>query len=111
MNTITITGRLTHDPDQRTVTVEGDERTVTTLPVAVNGTHRSDDPVYIDVVCWGRTAEACGTHLRKGRLVGVTGRIDLSRWTDESGSRHQRHRIVASEVDFLDRPADVGADQ
>ena len=111
MNTITVTGRLTHDPDQRNVTVEGDERTVTTLPVAVNGTRRDDDPVYVDVVCWGRTAEACATHLRKGRLVGVTGRLDLSRWTDESGVRHQRHRIVAAEVDFLDRPTEHGADQ
>lgn len=111
MNTITVTARLTHDPDQRTVAVDGDERTVTTLQVAINGNHRSDDPVYIDVVCWGRTAEACGTHLRKGRLVGVTGRIDLSRWTDESGARHQRHRIVANDVQFLDRPTDDGADQ
>lgn len=111
MNTITVTGRLTHDPDQRSVTVEGDERTVTTLPVAVNGTRRGEDPVYVDVVCWGRTAEACGTHLRKGRLVGVSGRLDLSRWTDEAGVRHQRHRIVAAEVDFLDRPVEDGAGQ
>lgn len=104
MNTITVTGRLTHDPDQRTVTVGEEERSVTTLPIALDEHRRTDSPVFIDVVCWDRSAEACATHLRKGRHVAVTGRLDLSRWTDEAGGRHQRHRIVAAEVDFLDRP-------
>lgn len=104
MNTITVTGRLTHDPDQRTVTVGEDERSVTTLPIALDEHRRTDAPCFVDVVCWGGVAEACATHLRKGRHVAVTGRLDLSRWTDDAGARHQRHRIVAAEVDFLDRP-------
>lgn len=105
MNTITVTGRLTHDPDQRTVAVgDDDERSVTTLPIALDEHRRNDAPCFIDVVCWGGVADACATHLRKGRHVAVTGRLDLSRWTDEAGTRHQRHRIVAAEVDFLDRP-------
>ena len=104
MNTITVTGRLTHDPDRRTVTVGDDERSVTTLPLALDDHRRTDAPCFIDAVCWGGVAEACASHLRKGRHVAVTGRLDLSRWTDEAGVRHQRHRIVATEVDFLDRP-------
>lgn len=107
MNTITITGRLTHDPDQRTVTVGEDERSVTTLPVALDDHRRTDAPCFIDVVCWGSVAEACAMHLRKGRHIAVTGRLDLSRWTDDEANRHQRHRIVATEVDFLDRPEQV----
>lgn len=106
MNTITVTGRLIHDPAQRTVTVGEDDRSVTTIPIALDDHRRNGSPVFIDVVCWGGVAEACAAHLRKGRHVAVTGRLDLSRWTDESGGRHQRHRIVAAEVDFLD-PSDA----
>lgn len=104
MNTITITGRLTLDPVRRIVVIDGENRTVTTLAVAVDDHHR-DDPCFIDVVVWGRSAEACATHLHKGRKVAVAGRLDLSRWTSEDGTKHQRHQIVAAEVEFLDRPA------
>lgn len=104
MNIITLTGRVTHDPDQRTVSVSGDERSVTTLPIALDEHRRTEAACFIDVVCWGGVADACATHLRKGRHVAVTGRLDLSRWTDEAGARHQRHRVVAADVDFLDRP-------
>jgi single-strand DNA-binding protein len=105
MNTITVTGRLTHDPVRRSVTVEAEERTVVTLAVAVDAHRRSDDTCFIDVIVWGRPGEACAAHLHKGRQLAITGRLELSRWTAEDGTRHQRHRIVAAEVEFLDRPA------
>lgn len=105
MNTITVTGRLTHDPARRTVAVEGEDRTVVTLSLAIDNHRREDDTCFVDVVVWGRTAEACATHLHKGRQIGVTGRLELSRWTTDDGTRHQRHRIAASEVEFLARPA------
>lgn len=105
MNTITVTGRLTHEPTKRTVTVDGEERTVVTLSLAVDNHRRDDDTCFVDIVVWGRSAEACATHLRKGRQIAVTGRLELSRWTSDDGVRHQRHRIAASEVEFLARPA------
>ena len=76
-----------------------------TLGFAVDSGRRTDEPCFIDVVVWGGSGEACATHLRKGRQVGVTGRLELARWTDDDGAKHQRHRIVAAEVEFLDRPS------
>ena len=105
MNVITLVGRLTTDPDTRTVTVAGDERTVTTLALAVPAAgDRAADPVYIDVTVWGATAQACSAHLRRGRRVAVTGRLDLARWTAEDGTARRAHRVVAHQIDFLDGP-------
>ena len=57
MNTITVTGRLTHDPDRRTVTVGDDERSVTTLPLALDD-HRPLDLTLRPVGPAGGQADA-----------------------------------------------------
>jgi single-strand DNA-binding protein len=107
MNVVTLIGRLTADPDARTVTVSGEERTVTTLGLAVPHDRDPDgEPVYVDVTVWGRPARACATWLRRGRRVAVTGRLDLTRWTGENGTARRAHRVVATSVDFLDGPRD-----
>lgn len=105
MNTVTLIGRLTTDPTSRTVPIEGGERTVTTLALAVAPERgRDGDPCYIDVEVWGATAEACARYLAKGRQVGVVGRLDLNRWMAEDGTHRRVHRVVAATVEFLDRP-------
>jgi single-strand DNA-binding protein len=103
MNVITLVGRLTADPDRRTVQAAGAERTVTTLGLAVPS-DRDADPLYVDITVWGAPAEACATWLRRGRRVAVTGRLDQTRWTGPDGAPRRAHRIVASRVDFLDGP-------
>lgn len=103
MNVCSIVGRLTADPDSRTITVDGAERTMTTLGLAIAPAGGRDaEPVYIDVTVWGSVAQACATYLRKGRRVAVTGRLDLARWTAEDGTPRRAHRVIASQVDFLD---------
>ena len=105
MNSITIIGRLTTEPASRSVQTETGERTVTTLAVAIPPERgRDGDPCYIDVEVWGASAEACARYLTKGRQVAVAGRLDLNRWTAEDGTHRRIHRVVATSVEFLDRP-------
>lgn len=52
----------------------------------------------------------CADHLTKGRLVGISGRLDHSEWTDDQGERHSRYKIVATTIDFLGRPDTTEAD-
>ena len=106
MNSFQLIGRLTTDPCSRTVTTEAGERTVATLALAVPPERgRDGEPCYVDVEVWGTPAEACARYLAKGRQVAVAGRLDLNRWTAEDGSTRRVHRVVASAVEFLDRPA------
>lgn len=105
MNSVQLIGRLTTDPSSRTVTTEAGERTVTTLALAVPPERgRDGEPCYVDVEVWGTPADACARYLAKGRQVAVTGRLDLNRWTAEDGTTRRVHRVVATAVEFLDRP-------
>jgi len=108
MNNVSLIGRLTRDPELRGMP-EG--RSVCDLRVAVdngkgkNGEHR--DPTYVDVSVFDGAATACAEHLRKGRRVGVSGRLLYREWEAEDGSRRSRHSVIGR-VEFLDAPSANG---
>lgn len=59
-----------------------------------------------EVQVWGKQAEACGSHIGKGWLVLVEGRLTTEKWKDKTHAdvNHYRTRIVADRVDFLRPP-------
>jgi len=103
MNTINLTGRLTQDPEQRTA---GDLQ-ITNLRLAIPRRKASDatdrGAVYIDIVAFGGLAKTCGQYLAKGRRVNVVGRLELDEWQAQDGSPRRRHKVIADQVEFLDR--------
>lgn len=101
MNNVAITGRLTTDP----LTKEAGTQEVTRFRVAID--NGPNPATYVDCEAWGRLGAAVATHLRKARLVAVTGTLRQTEWTDADGQRHERHYISATNVDFLDRPTNV----
>lgn len=104
LNSVTVTGRLTANPELR-YSPEG--TAFATFGLAVNRPPRGgqdQQPVWIDVIVFGAQAEAVGEHLAKGRKVGVVGRLDLDRWVGNDNTLRTRHKIVASDVEFLDQP-------
>ncbi len=106
MNSVNITARLTADPELR-FTPKGTP--VCAMRVAIDRPGQ-DTAIFIGVTVWERLAESCADHLAKGRQVGISGRLDHSEWTDDQGTRHSRHEIVATTVDFLGRPSTTEAD-
>ena len=102
MNSITLTGRLTADPDVRD-TDAGMAISQFRLAVQRRRSRDGEDrgAVYIDVVTFDGLAKVCGQYLTKGRRVAVTGRLELDEW-EKDGQRRQRHKVVADTVEFLD---------
>lgn len=96
MNRVILTGRLTKDP----TSAEGGGTLVCDLRIAENA--RNGSAMYIDVAVFGRQAEACAKHLRKGRLVAVSGQLRYSQWQGADGQMRSRHSIAAQLVEFLD---------
>jgi single-strand DNA-binding protein len=96
MNTVTMTGRLTRDPELR----HSGERD---LRDADRRRQRPPPATYIDATAFDGQAHACAEFLVKGRLVGVEGRLALDEWRGEDGRRRQRY-VVIGRVEFLDRP-------
>ena len=108
MNSITLTGRLTADPEMRT-THSATAVTEIRLAVQRRRSREGEDrgAVYVDVVCFGGLAESVAEYLVKGRQVAVSGRLELDEWEATDGSRRSRHKVVADEVEFLGgRPSD-----
>jgi single-strand DNA-binding protein len=107
MNQVTMTGNLTRDPELR----EFDGRSECKLRLAVdNGPYPT---TFIDVRTFDAQAEVCTTYLRKGRRVGVVGKLALDEWTGADGSSGRRYSVIGR-VEFLDRPrrsGEVGGDR
>lgn len=100
MNRVMLTGRLTRDPETRSL---ASGKTVTTFTVATNdyragGEERAE---YHPVVTWDRLAEITGQYLGKGQQVAVEGRLQTRTWDDEAGKRHWKTEVVASQVEML----------
>ena len=98
MNTIQLIGRLTADPELRSL---AEDKSVAKMRLAVARRDRKAAPVYVDVVAWGKLAELCAEHLEKGRQVAISGRLEYSEWEAQDGSKRSKHEVVAGEVEFL----------
>lgn len=106
LNKVMIIGNLTADPEQKT-TPRGTP--VTELRLAVNRTapgsnegERREETTFLDVTCWGRTAEIAGQYLAKGRPVFIEGRLQQDTWEDkQTGQRRSRIRVVAENLQLL----------
>jgi single-strand DNA-binding protein len=100
VNKVLLTGRLTRDPEMRSL---ASGKNVTTFTVASNefigaGREKSE---YHPVVTWDRLAEIAGTYLGKGQQVAIEGRLQTRSWDDDRGVRHWKTEVVASHVEML----------
>lgn len=105
VNSVTLVGRLTRDPELR-ATQSG--TSVCTLRVAFSTSRKNasgaweDKPNYVDVTVWGSQGETCAQHLSKGRQVAILGRLEWREWEDSnSGAKRQAIDITAEQVQFL----------
>ena len=100
LNTITIMGRLTRDPELRR-TAQGKPVCAFTLAVdrdyAKGGDRQTD---FIEVIAWSGTAEFVSKHFSKGAMAVATGRLQLRDWTDKDGNKRRTAEVVASSVYF-----------
>ena len=104
INSVTVTGRLTADPELRH---GNDGSPFATFSLAINRPPRGGEEqpaVFIDVVSFGAQAEAIAAHLTKGRKVAVQARLDMERWTGDDNRSRTKHKLVANDVEFLDAP-------
>ncbi len=100
MNKVLLTGRLTRDPEMRSL---ASGKSVTTFTVASNefiggGREKAE---YHPVVAWDRLAEIAGTYLGKGQQVAIDGRLQTRSWDDDKGVRHWKTEVVAAHVEML----------
>lgn len=64
-----------------------------------------DEPVFLDVTLWGRTAEVANEYLSKGSTVLIEGRLKFDQW-EKDGQKRSKLRVVGERVEFLDKKGD-----
>jgi len=101
MNQVCLIGRLGRDPELR-VTQGG--TSVAKFSLAVDRHDEAKTTDWFEVTCFGKVAENTGQYMRKGCMVGITGRLRQDTWTDkQSGQNRSKVTVAASQVDFLTR--------
>jgi single-strand DNA-binding protein len=111
LNKVMLIGNLGHDPEIRYLPES--KRAVTNLSIAMNDSFtdrsgsRRERTDWLTVVAFGRLAELCHQHLRKGRQIYVEGSIRVREFEPAEGGRFRRPEIVASHVQFLGPPPSV----
>ena len=96
INTVTIMGRLTRDPQKSA----GGSSTVTKFTVAVDDRFNRDKTHFFDVEAWASTAEFVAKYFHKGNMIAVTGSLQHSTWTGNDGEKKSKVIIRADNVSF-----------
>lgn len=104
MNTVVLIGRLTRDPELRYVP---NGQPVASFTLAVDRPYSTETgrgaADFIPVVAWRKSAELISTHLSKGRLVAVEGRLHIRSFKAQDGRKQRAVEVVANRIQFLDR--------
>ena len=98
LNSVTLVGRLTKDPEVKINKKTKKSRCFITL--AVQRSYKNADGEYdadfIDVTVWDQ-AEYC----HKGDLIGLRGRIETSSYDDENGEMKKSTVVIAEKITYL----------
>ena len=108
LNHIVIMGRLVRDPELRRT---GSGIAVASFSLAVDrdfggrdGGEKETD--FIDCVAWRQTGEFVSKYFTKGRMIVVSGRLQVRSWTDKDGNKRRTAEVVADNVYFGDSKRD-----
>ena len=102
LNTVTLVGRAGADPE---IKYFESGRAKTTFNIAVDRpvkrTEGVDTTDWFRIELWGKSAEIAAEYVKKGKLVGIVGRLEFNRWTDANGQKHEMPVIAANELRLL----------
>lgn len=101
MNSVSLIGRLTKDPDVNTYGKGRDKKLVARYTLAVDG--YGDNTDFISCVCFGKTADFADEYLFKGMKVGVSGRITTGSYENDKGDKVYTTDVVVDSHTFCEK--------
>ena len=103
MNSVNLIGRTTKEIELKYVP---SGTAVAKFSIAIGKTYQKDgekveEVSFIEIQCWGKTAENVSKYVAKGHKIGVTGFLKQDRWETDAGKRSKLY-VVAMTVEFLE---------
>lgn len=105
LNRATIIGRLTRDPELRSLP---SGRSVASFSVATNrmwtdaNGQKQKQVEYHNIVVWSKLAETANQYLKKGSRLYVEGRLQTREWAGQDGVKKTRTEIISDNFIMLD---------
>lgn len=103
MNSTCLVGRLTKDVELR---YTPSNVAVATFTLAVNRTFKNEngdrEADFINCVIWRQQAENLASWVKKGALIGITGRIQTRSYDNQQGQRVYVTEVVAEQFQLLE---------
>ena len=65
-----------------------------------NGQDGQKETDFIDCVAWRKTAEFVQKYFSKGKMMAVSGRLQVRSWTDKDGNKRRTAEIQADNIYF-----------
>lgn len=112
INNCVLIGRLTKDPELKYLP-NANNTAVATFTLAVDRNLSKDKKAeavskgqatadFINCKAWGKTAETVTNYVTKGKLIGVTGRIETGSYEAKDGTRRYTTEVIVYNLDILE---------
>jgi len=99
INLVTLVGRAGRDPEVKYLDTGS---VVANFSVAVDRPTKAKETDWFDLELWENTAEVAANHVRKGKLIGVTGSLTFQTWIDKvTGEERSKPVIKVKRLDLL----------
>jgi single-strand DNA-binding protein len=99
LNHIDIQGRIVRDPELRRT---NSGKVVTSFTIAVDRNFSKGESDFIDCVSWDKQGEFVANNFSKGKMILVSGRLQIRKWEDKNGNKQKTAEIVTEDVYFCD---------
>jgi single-strand DNA-binding protein len=106
LNKVMIIGRLTRDPELRTLPTGS---SVCKMGVATGYVYTNqqtgqkvEQTEFHNVTMWSKLGEIAGQYLKKGSRVYIEGRLQTQQWDGQDGTKKSRTEIIADNMIMLD---------
>ena len=112
LNKVIIVGRLTQDPQAKTLP-SGQQ--VCSFSMATNRVftdksgQKQEQTEFHNIVLWGKLADIASQYLTKGALALIEGRLQTRSWQDSSGVKKYRTEIVGQTLQLGPKSAGKSA--
>ena len=103
LNHITLMGRIGTDIELRKT---GSGVSVASFTMAVDRDFKSGggekETDWVDCVAWRQTGEFIDKYFAKGRMIVVSGRLQIRNWQDKDGNKRKTAEVVVDNAYFGD---------
>lgn len=104
INNVSLTGRLTRDPELKYT--NGSNIPVLSFTLAVNRNFKNKqgdvEADFINCVAWNKAAENISNYFQKGSLIGIEGSIQTRTYDDKDGKRVYLTEVYVKSFSFLE---------